>query len=297
MQNGLSINMKNCIVMGASGLIGHAIYTRLEMRRPEHIMGTYHQHQRPDLVPFHIIKDDFKQLTDQREGVLFFCSAMTQLSQIFANKEKAYAVNVLSTQRVLGQAIKQGWKIVFLSTDKVYGDGQGHYKETDSCHPITLYGQYKYDVEQWLQKEIDEFLIVRLSKVYGDGSNDLVAHTVQRFLSGDELLAATDQMIQPTWVDDASAAILTLVNENVNGIWNVACPQVLSRYQMTKIVCAAINGRDDLVKPVKINEIGLDEWHPRRSDMNVGKMQCVVKSSFDSFEFVTKRLIKQWKIK
>lgn len=79
--------------------------------------------------------------------------------------EKAYNINVIGTRTVIEQAMEHDCKVVFLSSDAVYGEDMGKaFDERSYTNPKTAYGKMKKEIED-LFKEDQLFKSVRLSYV------------------------------------------------------------------------------------------------------------------------------------
>src|SRR3954454_15579916 len=110
------------IVLGASGLIGGHLYGRLVQQVPAaKIWGTCHTRRRNGLVPFDLAQGSWPVPQVRGPGILFVCGALMGLSRVFENPSMARHINVLQTQRLVAEARSRGFRAVYLSTDKVYG--------------------------------------------------------------------------------------------------------------------------------------------------------------------------------
>ncbi|MBT7410641.1 MAG: sugar nucleotide-binding protein [Methylococcales bacterium] len=282
----------NFFIVGASGLIGSSLFGYIQSHFPHDLTGTYHKKPQACLLPFDLAIDYLPVASNDSKNIVFFCSAMTSLAQVFQQQQQAYQTNVIATINVMEDALTKGWSVQFISSDKVYGDGDGDYKETDQLNPITVYGKYKAEVEQWLLKNAPEQMnIFRLSKVFGYGKNDLMAAMVHQLGSHQSIKCAVDQLIQPTLVDDVTKVLLKL-SLNQTGVWNVANSDIHSRLAMAEMICKHLNIGMDLLEKVKINDLGLAEKQPRDCSMNTTKLQSAFVTKFTSFDESVETFIK-----
>ena len=129
--------------------------------------------QRGGLIPFDLEQGEWPVPEARGPGVLFVCGAMTGLTSIRESPERARHINLEQTQRVIElRTCARGFRPVFLSTDKVYGLGEGPFREEQAGKPVTLYGRLKWELETWLSGSVEDALVVRLSKVYGTDKAD-----------------------------------------------------------------------------------------------------------------------------
>src|SRR4051812_31318342 len=117
------------------------------------LWGTCHTRERNGLVPHDLAQGGWPVAEANGPGVLFVCGAMMGLSRVFENPVLARRINVGQTQRLIREGRSRGFRPVFLSSDKVYGHGQGPFLEEQAGRPPTRYGQLKWETESWLRAE------------------------------------------------------------------------------------------------------------------------------------------------
>jgi dTDP-4-dehydrorhamnose reductase len=81
--------------------------------------------------------------------------------------ETAHAVNVLGTSSFINYVINQGSKVLFASSDTVYGNQQDLIDETHPCLPYGKYGEMKHKVETTFLKN-PNFMSFRLSYIVAE---------------------------------------------------------------------------------------------------------------------------------
>lgn len=78
---------------------------------------------------------------------------------------ESYAVNVTGTIRFIEHVLARGARVIFLSSDAVYGETSNPVDEEAPCHPIGAYAEMKLEVEQRFRND-PKFRIARLSYVF-----------------------------------------------------------------------------------------------------------------------------------
>merc|ERR1712031_102144 len=111
---------------------------------------------------------------------------------------------------------------IFLSTDQVL-DGKGHcVDEAVDAQPINVYGRTKLDMENAVKDAFANFVILRLSFVYGPGVQG--AHTtflqfaMEKLKAGAEFSVFTDQIRSCIFIDDVVDALRLAVRGEVSGL-------------------------------------------------------------------------------
>ena len=84
-----------------------------------------------------------------KEGdVIIFAAAISEPSVVSAQFQKALAVNVESTGEFIETALGKGCKVLFLSSDAVYGDVESGFDESHPTNPKGAYAEMKAVVEK-----------------------------------------------------------------------------------------------------------------------------------------------------
>ena len=126
--------------------------------------------------------------------------AYTAVDKAEADSHAAFAING-DAPGVLGEeAFRLGIPVIHFSTDYVF-DGAGHLPrcETDSTHPLGVYGASKLAGEQALAASGAAHLIFRTSWVFGSHGKNFLLTILKLAAERDELKIVDDQYGAPTW--------------------------------------------------------------------------------------------------
>ena len=88
---------------------------------------------------------DFYSLN--HKDVIAFCAAISEPTVCANNPELARKVNVSKTIEFIERSIEKGAKVIFLSSDAVYGNIEHQFDEQWKKDPIGIYGKMKSEVE------------------------------------------------------------------------------------------------------------------------------------------------------
>jgi dTDP-4-dehydrorhamnose reductase len=151
------------------------------------------------------------------------------------------SVNVEGTRSVAAAAAAAGARLVHLSTDVVFGDGERPLTEHDPPGPVTAYGESKLEAERACPPDA---LIVRTSLLYGGERPS--PHEVAAIEAADgvrDMAFFTDEVRCPIAVADLADAVLELAASDVTGPLHVAGADAVDRLEFARLV-AAHHGRD-----------------------------------------------------
>ncbi|MFE5494086.1 SDR family oxidoreductase [Streptomyces virginiae] len=127
---------------------------------------------------------------------------------------------------------KLGIRLVHVSSDAVFSGSRVHYDETCAPDPITPYGAAKAAAETAVRLLCPDAAVARTSLIIGHGRSEherlahaLIAGTRQGVLF-------TDDVRCPVHVEDLAAAFWELVRSDAAGLFHLAGPDALSRYDL-----------------------------------------------------------------
>jgi dTDP-4-dehydrorhamnose reductase len=181
-------------------------------------------------------------------------------------------VIVEGTRHVAAGAAAVGAHLIHLSSDMVFDGERGPYDETDPPEAVTPYGQAKAAAERAVIDLCPGAAIVRTSLIYGfEPADPRTVWVVDSVRRGKPITLFTDELRSPVWVDQLAAALLELAAARESGIWHLAGPQPLSRYEFGERLVRAYGLDPAGIRPGLSRESGLHR--PRDCRLDVRKAQ------------------------
>ena len=173
-----------------------------------------------------------------KEGdVIIFAAAISEPSVVSAQFEKALAVNVDSTGEFIETALGKGCKVLFLSSDAVYGDVETGFDESHPVNPKGAYAEMKAVIEKRFEGN-PNFKALRLS--YNFHKNDRFTTYLRQCAENGVEAEVFDPLTRSiVHRDDTVDAILNIAAnwDTADGQYiNCGGPEILSRQQFTEIV-------------------------------------------------------------
>ena len=159
-----------------------------------------------------------------RPDVVINAAAYTAVDNAEHEPETAFAVNATGAAHLAQAAQSVGAVMMQISTDYVFdGRRAAPYRETDQPSPLNVYGQSKYAGEQAVQAACTRHLIVRTAWVFGKHGGNFVKTLLRLGRRQPVLNVVDDQRGNPTYADDAAAALLHMAEQAVQGkaAWGV----------------------------------------------------------------------------
>ena len=139
-------------------------------------------------------------------------AAYTDVDGAESNPALANAVNGTAVGYLAAAAKQLGAILIHYSTDYVFnGQNKAGYIEEDKPDPINAYGGSKLLGEQALQRNTDQFYLIRTAWLYGPNGKNFVDTILNLAKTKENLKVVDDQHGRPTYTIDLAKATRQLV--------------------------------------------------------------------------------------
>lgn len=295
-------NKKNKILLiGSNGMLGQRTAELfLNKGNTELICASYEQQSVLENINYFNV-----DLTNQTEvtallekispDVIVNTAAYTAVDKAETEKELCDKVNVDAVRYLANFAKKKDIHLINISTDYVFDGADGPYTEDAYVNPVGYYGLSKLKGEQEIEKSGCRYTIIRTNVLYGPakhGRMDFVKWVVSSLRDKKEIKIVTDQINNPTYIDDLVKLIDTAIEKRTIGIFNSGGTEFLSRYDFTMRIAEFFNLNKNLIKPVLTAEFNQPAKRPLKSGLILDKTKSILGYKPGSIED-TFRLMKE----
>lgn len=240
------------LIIGASGFLGTKLNDILGKKHG--IAGTAAPEEKTEFAPLDIrdknkVRDYIREV---RPEVVVHTAAMKDPDICEQKKEEAEAINHLGARNVVEGCREGGAKLIYISTDYVFDGKKGNYKEVDPCNPINHYGWTKLKAEEDVST-LENGIIFRFDLLYGYNGKNKNNGLFSQIVSGKKIEMNFDQKRQPLLIDDVASAIEDLLEKKEKGIFHLAGPDNISKYELG-LALEKIVRQDSLLVPIAEKE-------------------------------------------
>ncbi len=152
------------IIIGATGYIGSKLFSRASEIGPA--CGTTSREAHGKIAHLNLNQPgDFVAKNVKCGDTVYLTAAISAPDVCAKEKERAWSINVTGTTGIIQSAIDCGARVVFFSSDTVYGESADFFNEDLPCKPSGEYAEMKREVEQHF-RGISTFKSIRLSYVF-----------------------------------------------------------------------------------------------------------------------------------
>lgn len=174
--------------------------------------------------------DDFDYSIIEKTDVVFLTAAISAPDICAREHDRAWAVNVTGTSSFIQKVINLGSRVVFFSSDTVYGERKDEFDEAAAPNPANEYAAMKKEVEQRFFSN-ESFKSIRLSYVFSreDKFSSYLARCAERKVDADLFHPFFRAIVHRDDVIDGALALAKRWDEFPEQAINFGGPEVLSR--------------------------------------------------------------------
>ncbi len=271
----MKLEMKRILVIGAKGMLGRDLVPILQSPREADPSGGY------EVVGWDIDEIDIRQesstrskIESLRPEIVIHLAAYTDVDGCETNADEAFRVNAEGTKHVATGAKACGAKVVYLSTDYVFdGKREDVYVESDLPNPLNVYGHSKLRGEQYLQEQLEDYLIIRTQWLYGLYGKNFVTSILRQAREKPRLTIVNDQTGSPTYSVDLSKAIVALIRHKSRGVFHVANRETCTWYAFGQAILKFSGVKGVSLIPISSEELGRRALRPSYSVLSTEKLR------------------------
>ena len=168
--------------------------------------------------------DTRRELLTIKPDAVVHCAAWTAVdaAEDVSVHDKVYSINAFATKNIAEICKELSCKMVYISTDYVFG-GQGNIPWEPDCqdfNPLNVYGKSKLAGEQAVSGLLDRFFIVRIAWVFGLHGGNFVKTMLRLGRTNDEIRVVNDQIGTPTYTFDLARLLVDMLETDKYGYYH-----------------------------------------------------------------------------
>ncbi|MFN3844085.1 MAG: dTDP-4-dehydrorhamnose reductase [Rehaibacterium terrae] len=209
-------------------------------------------------------------------SIIINCAAYNLVDRAESYPHEAIRVNTLGVYNLVLASLKTKALLIHFSTDYVFdGKKAGLYTEDDQPNPINEYGKSKLFGENIIRSSLENYLIFRVSWLYGEGESNFLYKLSQWAKSQEYLRVACDEFSVPTSTRLVVEITLKAIKEGLNGLYHLTNSDYCSRYELAKEYFRLVNMKK-FIYPAYQADFNLPAKRPRFSAMSNEKISKIL---------------------
>lgn len=219
------------LITGSTGLLGRALVATNGND------DLYTLSRKPINSDRHIVHDLVLPIsTDIDFDLIIHCAAEGNVDIV--QKDPSIGIDhiIRATVNVCNLARTKRCKLVYISSNAVFGGTNPDYDDNAPTDPVNVYGCCKAASEVFVKSMVSTYLIVRPMLLYGRHDpherSNVVMTMLGKLLAGETVKAATDVYAQPMWNIDCAISIWQACKKFNNISINIAGPESMTINEM-----------------------------------------------------------------
>jgi len=258
--------MREVLITGASGQLGKEFVKVLSSKGIDFVAL-----ERKDLDVTNFEKV-YKTLKEINPSVVINCSAYNQVDLAETEILKAFSTNAIGPYNLAITCREIKAKLIHYSTDYVFdGIKKGLYTEEDSPNPLNQYARSKLLGEELVKQVLEDYLILRVSWVYGEGTQNFLYKLKEWAKKQEVLKVVVDEFSVPTSTKTIVEVTLKAIDAGLTGLYHLTNSGYASRYEWAKEYFK-LKGINKLIYPALQADFNLPAKRPKWSVMSNEKI-------------------------
>ena len=245
------------LITGATGTLGKALARACDWRALEYVLTDRTELSLNDADSIE------RALETHRPWAVINGAGWVRVDDAERDPAGCIEANTYASILLAGACARRDLPLVSLSSDLVFDGALGRpCLETDEARPLNVYGRSKVMMEQRLLAGAGRNLVIRTAAFFSPfDPYNFAADVVRRLSDGQEISAAGDLVISPTYVPDLTEAILDLLIDGETGLWHLANSGAVSWSDFACRIADAVGLDASLVRSAPSHCFG---WAARR---------------------------------
>ena len=221
------------------------------------------------------------------------CSAYNQVDLAETEILQAFSTNAIGPYNLAIACREINAKLIHYSTDYVFdGTKQGLYTEEDKPNPLSQYARSKLLGEELVKQVLEDYLIFRVSWVYGEGKQNFIYKLLQWAKEREVLQIAFNEVSVPTYTGFIVEKTLKAVEKGLTGLYHLVPRGYASRYEWAKLTLKLF-GINKVLIPVQKEIFNLPAKRPVFSAMSCDKIEKDLGEGFEEWDWVLTKVYKE----
>jgi dTDP-4-dehydrorhamnose reductase len=219
------------------------------------------------------------------------CAAYNLVDKAEDERETVFEVNANAVGRIAEVCRKKELMFVHFSSDYVFDGRKGDlYTEDDTVCPINVYGESKVAGERYIQDRLSRFLILRLSWLFGNGTQNFIYKMKTVAEKTGVIRVSADEVSVPTSCDDVASMVLKCLNCDVCGLYHMTNTGYASRYEWCKYFFTKL-GLSNVIIPVPMETFHTKAKRPPFSAMSNKKISSLLEEAIPLWQNAVERFV------
>ena len=163
------------------------------------------------------------------------------------------------------------------------------------CIRDSTYGEHRREVEHFIQSHFQRYCVLRFSKVvgYDNKKSDLLSEIFQKLIAGNVLKLVENQMFQVVSLSDMVAVIEKVAQKNMEGIFNIATPETVSRKELVRRMAGLMDIKNPAIQEFPVSYFNFLDKRAINPSMKIDRFLSSSGFRFQSVDEILRDFLKE----
>ncbi len=273
--------MVKVLILGSNGLLGQNLIRKFlgEYRifaasnEPQNNLKDLNtDYQQLDITNRTEVRDYFERIEPE---VIINTAAWTDVDGCEEDRETCWNINARAVEHIVESAMAIKPILVQLSTDYIFDGMEPPYHELSEPRPQGNYARSKLAAEETVKGGALEYIIARIQVLFGKGVNvrpNFVTWLIGELRQGRRVRIVNDQIGTPSFAPDVAEAIHRLLQNEAYGVYHIASPESLSRYEFALKIADVFDLDKQLIQEITTKQLNQKAPRPVNSSFSIDKL-------------------------
>jgi dTDP-4-dehydrorhamnose reductase len=232
------------LILGKNGQLGKEFCDFFQKRNYKYVAVGRSE---LDITDFELVENFISQ---NQADVIINCAAYNLVDLAEQEKDLCDLVNHLAVKNLARICNKSKIKLIHFSSDYVFSSNSNNpLKEDDTTKPLNYYGMSKLAGEREIRAISQDYLIFRVSWLYGEGKQNFVRKFIGWCKNNTELNIANDEVSIPTSTKFVVEQVIQSLKKDLKGLYHLVPNDSCSRFEFAQEI-VKLRKIDVSLKPV-----------------------------------------------
>ena len=200
--------------------------------------------------------NDLKTFIDKKKISIYIRFAALSRSKCENNLDQCYSTNFTANKKLVNLLKFKKTKLLFMSSSHVYSYSNKRINEKSDVKPHNNYGKFKLKSENYIKKNLDDYLIMRIFNIYGKNqpSSFFIPDMISK-ITNNENITINKSIRDFIHVDEVSKIINFTIKKKIFGTINVGSGRGVTLKYIVKNIGKNINIKPRLTENNYSNKI------------------------------------------
>ena len=269
----MDTTQKCVLITGAGGMLGSAF--------AEHLSEKGYLVRALDHAALDVAnRDTVLREQEWKPDYIIHCAGIVNADFCEENRDACFENHLGGTKNIIELAKATGAKLCYPQSFLIFDGAENPITEETTPHPLSLYGEAKWEAEQLVRKELPDALIVRMGGFFGGFEKDKnfvgkFASVLKKSINENvRTISVSDRVWQPTYTKGLAENCTVLLENKKNGIYHMASHGEASFFELATAMVQIL----DISDKITITKISADEYkekakRPNRAVMKNKRLQ------------------------